>query len=1043
VRICKEFNSEHKWVRTVGKEGTKEGEFKKPQGVAANSSGDVYVVDSANNRVQEFNSEGKFIRMFGFGVLNGKEEAEVCTNSCQAGIAGSGNGQLSEPMGVTVDSSGDVWVVDRANDRVEEFNSEGKYLKLFGSKGTGENQFTKPYGITISEGNLYVVDEDNDRVEKFSTSGTDTELGHFGSSGSGNGDFSDPTWIATDPVSGDLYVTDSGVNHRIEKFSSAGGYLAKFGEESEGSGHYHYAEGVAVDNYGDVYLLTWGEKEARVEEWVPPATGNPSTHDTKTIYYSSAANSEYSGCGEHPALANLPCETTPAAQPGTSGLPELPVTKYTYNIWDEPETTTDTVGSTTRTKTETYDASGRLKTEAISSTVGTVLPTITDEYNKENGVLEKQCANEGKPCTEGKPKTITSIYNKLGQIESYTDAGEISSTDEYDIDGRVKKVNDGKGTETYTYSETTGLTTELIYEEGTTKLPFTGTYDVEGNILTEGYPNGMTATYTYNQVGKPTTLEYKKTTHCTEEKEKCKWFKDTVVPSIHGQWLEQTSTLSHQTYTYDNAGRLTQVQNTPTGKGCTTRIYAYDEDTNRTSLTTREPNSKGECATEGGTVERHAYDTADRLTDPGIAYNTFGDITTLPAKDAEESAAHELTNTYYTDNQVASQKQNEQTVGYNLDPADRTLETVSTGKPNNSTIISHYAGPSNEPSWTLNPVSNEWRRNITGIDGSLVAIQNNGETPELQLTNLHGDIIAKAYLSETATELAAKADTGEFGVPTVNAPAKYSWLGASELPTELPSGVISMGARSYVPEIGRFLQPDPVPGGSANAYSYTFGDPVNSSDPTGAYVEGAYLNAFNDTQNREAVEREEAREAAARAAAEQAAREAAEAAAAAAGPQYTGGEEEWEEWGEEEGGYEYASYDHGAKPEGEEHHIEPVLLVQSLGEEAGESEAGSTLGSVVSPCRADSKGPCSSNVIAGSPCIGSGSRCRPRHSGRSRVNVRIRTAGGGWHKVFDTYCGIVGGAALTPGVDVFDAPAAVGCAGYGVYRAVETIVEAL
>ena len=139
-----------------------------------------------------------------------------------------------------------------------------------------------------------------------------------------------------------------------------------------------------------------------------------------------------------------------------------------------------------------------------------------------------------------------------------------------------------------------------------------------------------------------------------------------------------------------------------------------------------------------------------------------------------------------------------------------------------------------------------------------------------------------------------------------------------------------MGARSYVPQLGRFLQPDPVPGGSANAYSYTFGDPVNSTDPTGAYVEGAYLNAFNDNQNREAVEREEAREAAARAAAEQAAREAAEAAAAAAGPQYAE-EEEWEEWGEEEGGYEYAAYlqdTHGQ----EKVHLEEGVLYQPLGE---------------------------------------------------------------------------------------------------------------
>jgi hypothetical protein len=149
-----------------------------------------------------------------------------------------------------------------------------------------------------------------------------------------------------------------------------------------------------------------------------------------------------------------------------------------------------------------------------------------------------------------------------------------------------------------------------------------------------------------------------------------------------------------------------------------------------------------------------------------------------------------------------------------------------------------------------------------------------------------------------------------------------------------------MGARSYVPQLGRFLQPDPIPGGSANAYSYTFGDPVNATDPTGDYVEGAYLNAVNDAQNQEAVEREEAREAAARAAAEQSAREAAANAAAAAGPQYAGGEEEWEEWEEEGGEYEYASYKpHAENGKGEEAHVEPVSLYQPLAVSSGGGEA--------------------------------------------------------------------------------------------------------
>jgi hypothetical protein len=140
---------------------------------------------------------------------------------------------------------------------------------------------------------------------------------------------------------------------------------------------------------------------------------------------------------------------------------------------------------------------------------------------------------------------------------------------------------------------------------------------------------------------------------------------------------------------------------------------------------------------------------------------------------------------------------------------------------------------------------------------------------------------------------------------------------------------------------------------------------------------------------------------------------------------------------EEEGGYEEVADRHGSSG-GEEPRIEPAILVQPLGEAAGESEAGSTLGSVVPLCVASSEGPCARSARGGE---GTCKSCRKRrHSG---YNVRIRATNGSWTKVFETYCGIVAGAALTPGVDIFGAPAEVGCAGYGVYQAVEAIVEAL
>jgi RHS repeat-associated protein len=234
----------------------------------------------------------------------------------------------------------------------------------------------------------------------------------------------------------------------------------------------------------------------------------------------------------------------------------------------------------------------------------------------------------------------------------------------------------------------------------------------------------------------------------------------------------------------------------------------------------------------------------------------------------------------------------------------------------------------------------------------------------LQLTNLHGDLIATAYLSETATALASTADTSEFGVPAVSAPPKYSWLGAIELPTELPSGVMSMGARSYVPQVGRFLQPDPRPGGSANAYSYTFGDPVNTNDPTGEYTVPTpswLIQASNERSQitqEEIAARKAAEEAAARAQAEAAAQAAL---AAAAGTQNAGGEEEWggewEEWGEEEGGYEEVTYhpDQGAQ-------TSPLLeegLLFHAESEGGETARSSWYGSQSLPqCGQHVTGPC-------------------------------------------------------------------------------------
>ncbi len=137
-------------------------------------------------------------------------------------------------------------------------------------------------------------------------------------------------------------------------------------------------------------------------QWI--AAGE-SAHISQTIYYSALGDPTYPECGDRPAWAELPCESQPAAQPGTAGLPELPVVTDTYNMWDEPETVTEAFGSTLRTKKMTYDNAGRLLTNQETSTIDTSVPKVTNEYNSETGALTKQSITSGETSTGEKSES--------------------------------------------------------------------------------------------------------------------------------------------------------------------------------------------------------------------------------------------------------------------------------------------------------------------------------------------------------------------------------------------------------------------------------------------------------------------------------------------------------------------------------------------------------------------------------------------------------------------------------------------------------------
>lgn len=255
-----------------------EGDFYSPSGVATDAAGNVYVADGNHNRVQKFNSDGAFIAAWGWGVSDGSAMLQVCTSGCQSGIhpapgeEASGNGQFDGPKAVATDSSGNVYVVDFGNRRVQKFNPSGAYLGKWGSFGAGPGQFVHPTGIAVdSADNVYVSESDltpggQDRVQKFTSSGAlitswTSRLG-------------DPKAVETD-AAGRVYVAEPN-ERRIQVFSPSGAFRSTIGHFGSGPGQFDVPYDLAFDAAGDLFVIE-GTTNHRVQKLGPSGSAVVST----------------------------------------------------------------------------------------------------------------------------------------------------------------------------------------------------------------------------------------------------------------------------------------------------------------------------------------------------------------------------------------------------------------------------------------------------------------------------------------------------------------------------------------------------------------------------------------------------------------------------------------------------------------------------------------------------------------------------------------------------------------------------------------------
>lgn len=131
--------------------------------------------------------------VFGFFLVGSQQAADYHF------VRSIGVGELYYPGGVATDSSGNIWVADAFNHRIQEFNTSGANLNSFGGWGTGNGDFGYPFFLAVDPWqNVWVSDHYLNRIQEFNSSGT--YLTQFGANGSGTGEFicsSAPTAAAT------------------------------------------------------------------------------------------------------------------------------------------------------------------------------------------------------------------------------------------------------------------------------------------------------------------------------------------------------------------------------------------------------------------------------------------------------------------------------------------------------------------------------------------------------------------------------------------------------------------------------------------------------------------------------------------------------------------------------------------------------------------------------------------------------------------------------------------------------------------------------
>ena len=395
-----------------------EARFAYPDGVASDSSGNLYIADHDNHTIRKMNPAGGVTTLAGAAGISG--------NSDGTGSAARFNG----PTGVAVDSSGNVYVADAGNTSIRKITANGVVTTFAGVSGVAGSsdgggaaaRFNAAQGIAVdSAGNVYVADTNNSTIRKVTASGTVTTIaGVAGQTGSSDGPggsarFNGPYAVAVDSA-GNVYVADF-FNATIRKITVATGTVTTlagfagqlgFTDGFGGAARFNQPYGVAVDGSGNVLVAdTYNRAVRRIT-----AAGAVTTlNGTNSRFYypqgiaTDGAGNVYVADGDNQAISEgvyvaSPPAGSPVASPAvTSGQIATftlgaagAQTTYQWQVstnagttwaalsnnstYGGVTTTTLTAAATTAMNGNLYRA--QLTNAAGTSVSGTALLTVTD-----------------------------------------------------------------------------------------------------------------------------------------------------------------------------------------------------------------------------------------------------------------------------------------------------------------------------------------------------------------------------------------------------------------------------------------------------------------------------------------------------------------------------------------------------------------------------------------------------------------------------------------------------------------------------------------